>query len=136
MQKQSDRIAALYYRAANKQTDSLNLDNQMQKLLCHTKNQGFDNFVIYVDNGTSGLSENRPAFDILKADIGAGHINQIVVTDIARITRSSVYAIRFFKWLRSFGVQVTDTDGNTLSEVFALGEIGLCFDFLKGGERQ
>ena len=53
--KQSDKLTAYYFRAAL-QTDTLYLDNQMQKLLYHASQNGITTFALYVDNGYSGLN--------------------------------------------------------------------------------
>ena len=66
MKKQPDKITAYYYRAANKQTD-LNLDNQMHRLLSHAQENGTDTYMFFVDNGYSGLTAERPAFQNLLA---------------------------------------------------------------------
>ena len=68
MKKQPDKITAYYYRAANKQTD-LNLDNQMHRLLSHAQESGADTYMFFVDNGYSGLTAERPAFQNLIAAI-------------------------------------------------------------------
>ena len=41
---QSDNKTALYYRAAQKNLDTLYLDNQMQQLLCYAKRQELEYF--------------------------------------------------------------------------------------------
>jgi len=40
MQMQTDKTTALYYRVAGNQTLGLNLDNQMQQLLCYASVAG------------------------------------------------------------------------------------------------
>lgn len=57
--KQSDKLTAYYFRAAQ-QIDTLYLDNQMQKLLYHASQNGIAAFALYVDNGYNGLNFNRP----------------------------------------------------------------------------
>ena len=73
MKKQPDKITAYYYRAANKQTD-LNLDNQMHRLLSHAQENRLDTYMFFVDNGYSGLTAERPAFQNLLAAI---HENRV-----------------------------------------------------------
>ena len=53
--KQPDKLTAYYFRAAL-QTDTLYLDNQMQKLLYHANQNGIATFALYVDNGYNGLN--------------------------------------------------------------------------------
>lgn len=78
MKKQPDKITACYYRAANKQTD-LNLDNQMHRLLSHAQENRSDTYMFFVDNGYSGLTAERPAFQNLLAAIHENRVQKIVV---------------------------------------------------------
>jgi DNA invertase Pin-like site-specific DNA recombinase len=118
MQKQSDKPAALYYRTASTEQERPYLDNQMRELLCHAERQGHSSFIIYADTGASGLSESRPALDVLKADIAAGRIGEVAVTGIGRIGRSLSLAEGFITWARSLGTSVTDTGGTALPELW------------------
>ena len=75
--KQPDKLTAYYFRAAL-QTDTLYLDNQMQRLLYHASQNGIAAFALYADNGYNGLNFDRPAFSrncldvIAFADCAAG----------------------------------------------------------------
>ena len=66
--KQPDKLTAYYFRAAL-QTDTLYLDNQMQKLLYHASQNGIATFALYVDNGYNGLNFDRPAFSLMQQDM-------------------------------------------------------------------
>ena len=57
--KQPDKLTAYYFRAAL-QTDTLYLDNQMQRLLYHASQNGIAAFALYADNGYNGLNFDRP----------------------------------------------------------------------------
>ena len=60
MQKQPDGVTALYYRMAHANMDTQHLDNQMQSLLCYAKQQVLGGFIVYADNGYSGLNFTAP----------------------------------------------------------------------------
>lgn len=94
MKKQPDKITAYYYRAANKQTD-LNLDNQMHRLLSHAQENGTDTYMFFVDNGYSGLTAERPAFQNLLAAIHENRVQKIVVVSLDRLYRSRLAAVQF-----------------------------------------
>ena len=94
MKKQPDKITAYYYRAANKQTD-LNLDNQMHRLLSHAQESGADTYMFFVDNGYSGLTAERPAFQNLLAAIHENRVQKIVVVSLDRLYRSYLAAVQF-----------------------------------------
>lgn len=91
MKKQPDKITAYYYRAANKQTD-LNLDNQMHRLLSHAQENRLDTYMFFVDNGYSGLTAERPAFQNLIAAIHENRVQKIVVVSLDRLYRSYLAA--------------------------------------------
>ena len=133
MNQQTGRTAALYYRVANKQTDSLLFDNQMQKLLCYAEEQGLDGFTLYADIGKSGATLDRPAFSKLKADIEAGRICKLIVYDISRIARSYLLYGEFIGWAQVRGVEIISViDGVLTAAPFS--EMALLYrSFVRGG---
>ena len=112
MKKQPDKITAYYYRAANKQTD-LNLDNQMHRLLSHAQKNGTDTYMFFVDNGYSGLTAERPAFQSLLAAIHENRVQKIVVVSLDRLYRSYLSAVQFLDDMEQHGISVCSiTDGD------------------------
>jgi DNA invertase Pin-like site-specific DNA recombinase len=120
--RQTEQTAALYCRVANRNgTDGLNLDNQMQKLLCYARERGLRNFLIYADLGASGLTLDRPALNALKADIEAGRVDTVIVRDVTRIARGFLLAENFISWAGTHGANVFSiTDGALLTSLFAV----------------
>ena len=112
MKKQPDKITACYYRAANKQTD-LNLDNQMHRLLSHAQESGTDTYMFFVDNGYSGLTAERPAFQNLLAAIHENRVQKIVVVSLDRLYRSYLAAVQFLDDIEQRGISICSiTDGD------------------------
>ena len=112
MKKQPDKITACYYRAANKQTD-LNLDNQMHRLLSHAQENGTDTYMFFVDNGYSGLTAERPAFQNLLAAIHENRVQKIVVVSLDRLYRSYLAAVQFLDDIEQRGISICSiTDGD------------------------
>lgn len=112
MKKQPDKITACYYRAANKQTD-LNLDNQMHRLLSHAQENRSDTYMFFVDNGYSGLTAERPAFQNLLAAIHENRVQKIVVVSIDRLYRSYLAAVQFLDDIEQRGISICSiTDGD------------------------
>ena len=103
MKKQPDKITAYYYRAANKQTD-LNLDNQMHRLLSHAQENRLDTYMFFVDNGYSGLTAERPAFQNLIAAIHENRVQKIVVVSLDRLYRSYLAAVQFLDDMEQRGI--------------------------------
>jgi DNA invertase Pin-like site-specific DNA recombinase len=133
MQKQSGKSVALYFRTATRETSGQHLDNQMQRLLCYTRENSLDSFILYADHGASGLTLDRPAMSALRADIKAGRISEIIVTDISRIGRVIVPVRSFIRWAQSRGVRFTSiADGTGFATI--IGLIDAAASFLDGGE--
>jgi DNA invertase Pin-like site-specific DNA recombinase len=111
MHKQPCKITALYFRSAHKET-SVKDSNQIKTLLGYADENTLGSYALYVDNGTSGLTLNRPALGALKADIKAGRIEKIIVFDLSRIGRDYVSSSNFIEWALKRGVIVIGiTDG-------------------------
>ena len=109
--KQSDKLTAYYFRAAL-QTDTLYLDNHMQKLLYHASQNGVAAFALYVDNGYNGLNFNRPAFSLMQQDMSDGRISKIVATSLDRISRNCLDVIAFADCAAGMGVSLEAINGD------------------------
>ena len=135
LKAQTGATASLYYRAAHKQELDLYLDNQMQTLLCYANKQGLDSFTVYADNGQSGLTLDRPAFNALKADIEAGRVGKVIFRDISRLARGIVLVESFIEWAQTRDVAIVSiTDGELTDSPYA--EITALYRSLpKGGGR-
>ena len=114
MKKQPDKITAYYYRAANKQTD-LNLDNQMHRLLSHAQENRLDTYMFFVDNGYSGLTAERPAFQNLLAAIHENRVQKIVVVSLDRLYRSYLAAVQFLDDMEQRGIAICSIAENCIA---------------------
>ena len=109
--KQPDKLTAYYFRAAL-QTDTLYLDNQMQKLLYHASQNGIAAFALYADNGYSGLNFDRPAFSLMQQDMRNGRLEKIVVTSLDRISRNCLDVIAFADCAAGMGISLEAINGD------------------------
>ena len=109
--KQSDKLTAYYFRAAQ-QIDTLYLDNQMQKLLYHAGQNGVAAFALYADNGYSGLNFDRPAFSLMQQDMKNGRLEKIIVVSLDRISRNSLDVIAFADCAAGMGVSLEAINGD------------------------
>jgi len=134
MNKQPDKMTALYYRVASKDPN-LYLDNQMHRLQSYAAENGIDAYTVYADVGFSGLTFDRPAFQQMRRAIAGGQIKQIIALDMSRITRNAFDALEFTEWTEQQGATLVTVNGDHhfthihrqfLSELAAL----------KGGEQQ
>lgn len=109
--KQSDKLTAYYFRAAL-QTNTLYLDDQMQKLLYHASQNGIAAFVLYADNGYNGLNFDRPAFSLMQQDIRNGRLEKIIVVSLDRISRNCLDVIAFADCAAGLGVSIEAINGD------------------------
>lgn len=119
--KQPDKMIAYYYRVEQKQTD-LHLDNQMHQLLCDAAERANGNYLLYADNGYSGLTADRPAFRELSKAMSRGSISGIVAYDISRISRNQRDLLRFLRKAEKYGISVTLLIGSVPHAVLGLYE--------------
>ena len=133
--KQTDRTTAIYYRVAQKQTDSLHLDNQMQTLLCYANEKGIDSFIVYADVGKSGATLDRPAFNRLQADIEAERIGTLIIHSVSRIARNFILTDKFIELAQARGVAVISITDGELTAPPCSDFSALIRSLLKGGGR-
>ena len=140
MNKQPDKMTAYYYRAAHKQTD-LYLDNQMHQLLAHAAQSGTDTYLLFADNGYSGLNLDRPAMTQMQMAMAQVLIGKIVVKDISRLARDTAAFLTFAEDADRLLVELETVNGENLLEV--LNETRTLYAVLeaayaagKGGERR
>ena len=138
MKQQPDKMTAYYYRAAHINTD-LYLDNQMYRLLHHTTTNGVTACALYVDNGFSGLSLDRPALNELQMAMAQGRIGKIVVTDISRISRDTVHTLLFLEYAAKYDIGIETVDGEGLRAMLDKSRkiyeaLNLAWLFTKGGD--
>jgi len=85
-----DYKIGLYLRTAQKDDEAIEKQEILDLSYCNYK--GYTNIVkTYVDNGYSGITENRPAYKRMIRDIRNGKINVVVVSNIDRLTRQPVF---------------------------------------------
>ena len=94
MSKQSGKnkkltgITALYCRLSRDDgtdKESNSISNQKQMLLSYAKKHGLLNPRVYVDDGYSGGSFNRPGFQQMMTDMENGKIRTIITKDYCAI---------------------------------------------------
>lgn len=115
MKKQPDKMTAYYYRAAHKQTE-LYLDNQMHQLLTHAAQSGTDAYLLFVDNGYSGLTSDRPALTQMRLAMSRGLIGKVVVKDSARLFRDTAHLLRFAEAATRISMEMETVNGENLLE--------------------
>lgn len=121
MNKQPDKMTAYYYRAAHKQTD-LYLDNQMHQLLAHAAQSGTDAYLLFADNGYSGLNLDRPAMTQMQMAMAQGLIGKIVVKDISRLARDTAAFLTFAEDAERLLVELETVNGENPGKAVSADE--------------
>lgn len=76
---------------------------------CSEKN--FENKIIYVDEGFSSMSVNRPAYKKLLEDIENNKIKKVIISDPARLNRDIVNFLEFFEMCKEKNIELISLDG-------------------------
>jgi len=112
LKNQPNKQTALYCRTA--QYSDIGIEAQQQNLRSYAKEHGYTDLVMYTDNGVSGLTLDRPAFNKLQADIGAGLIGTVLVKSCSRIGRNSIEVTQWVWDITEKGIDIislNDPDG-------------------------
>ncbi len=85
---------ALYLRLSrddkNGNMESMSIENQRKFLLAYAHENGWEVNEIYIDDGYSGTTFERPGFQRMTEDIKAGKINMVITKDLSRLGRNYV----------------------------------------------
>ncbi len=94
---------ALYARLSKEdggEFESQSIANQRTMLLDYAKKQNLNVFDVYIDDGFSGTSFDRPAFNRMICDIEAKKVNMVITKDMSRLGRDYIqtgyYLERYF----------------------------------------
>ena len=88
--KQVNGITALYERLSRDDDnagESNSIVHQKQMLEDYANKHGFTNIVHFTDDGWSGASFNRPAWNRLVEGVKSGEITTVIAKDLSRIGR-------------------------------------------------
>ena len=88
-----NKITALYCRLSQEDEnkgDSDSIINQKSILTKYAKDNGFENIQTFVDDGYSGVSFNRPAFQELLELMENGKVAVLITKDLSRLGRNYI----------------------------------------------
>lgn len=82
---------ALYARLSVEQDDNETIQNQIAFLTAYVReHEDLEIYNVYSDNGYSGTSFERPAFQQMMLDVKSGQVQCIVVKDLSRFGRNFI----------------------------------------------
>lgn len=93
IKKREKNNAAIYCRLSKDDgldQQSQSIENQKEILTKYCIEQGFNIFNVYIDDGFTGTSFDRPALLKLKNDIESGFIDIVVTKDLSRLGRDHI----------------------------------------------
>ena len=93
MSNQDNKITALYCRLSQEDENSGDSDsivNQKSILTKYAEENGFKNIQVFIDDGYSGVSFNRPAFQELLSLVETGKVGIIITKDLSRLGRNYI----------------------------------------------
>lgn len=79
--------------------ESLSVENQKMILTKYVKEQDWNTYNIYVDDGYTGTDFNRPAVQQLLEDAKTGKINLIIVKDLSRFGRNYIQIGQYIDYI-------------------------------------
>ena len=99
----TEHSAALYIRLSREDENdgpSESVTNQRSLLERYTDEHGISVYDVYIDDGWSGTSFQRPAFRRMIGDIEAGRVDMVITKDLSRLGRDYImtgqYLERYF----------------------------------------
>ena len=66
------------------------ISSQVQRLLEYLKGHGVSDYILYQEEGRSGKDTNRPQYQQLIMDIKSGLVQNVICTELSRISRSVI----------------------------------------------
>ncbi len=108
---------AIYIRLSREDSDSdgesESVSNQKSLLMRYVKENGYELVDIYIDDGVSGTTFDRPDFNRMISDIEKGIINMVITKDLSRLGRDYIETGKYLeKYFPSHQVRyIAVTDG-------------------------
>lgn len=92
MRVQNIHRVGIYLRLSrddgNSNAESMSIVTQKQMLTDYVKERGWDLTETYIDDGYSGITFDRPAFQRMLKDIEHGYIDCVITKDLSRLGRN------------------------------------------------
>lgn len=115
----ADKVAVYVRWSTDDQTEGTTLEVQLERCKHYLKSQGwsFNESLVYIDNGWSGGSLDRPALTQMRTAVKEGRVECAVVYRIDRLSRSVVDIVDLVlrEWEGRCFVKSTSEDVNTIS---------------------
>ena len=94
-----NKKVAIYCRVASKNRVEIKKQKEILKNYCNENN--YEIYKIYIDNGYSGIDDNRPNYNKLLNDLKKKIFDTIIVRDMSRLGRSFIKLEKVIKLLEN-----------------------------------
>ena len=94
-----NKKVAIYCRVASKNRVEIKKQKEILKNYCNENN--YEIYKIYIDNGYSGIYDNRPNYNKLLNDLKKNIFDTIIVRDMSRLGRSIIKLEKVIKLLEN-----------------------------------
>lgn len=94
-----NKKVAIYCRVASKNRVEIKKQKEILKNYCNENN--YEIYKIYIDNGYSGIDDNRPNYNKLLNDLKKNIFDTIIVRDMSRLERSNIKLEKVIKLLEN-----------------------------------
>lgn len=94
-----NKKVAIYCRVVSKNRNEIKKQKEILKNYCNENN--YEIYKIYIDNGYSGLDDNRPNYNKLLNDLKKNMFDTIIVRDMSRLGRSFIKLEKVIKLLEN-----------------------------------
>ena len=119
-QNNKDYIVGMYVRLSRddeRAGESLSIENQKAILSEYIEKQGWTLYDVYVDDGISGTTFERPGVKKLLEDAKQGVINTILVKDMSRFGRNYILVGQYLDYVfPAFGIRFVALSDNIDTE--------------------
>ena len=93
----------------------------------YAEENGFVPCAVFIDDGESGATINRPALQDMLSGIKSGHIKRVLISDFSRLCREYLLTGKLLAFFGKHGVELiavkdgfNSCDANTVNPLFAL----------------
>lgn len=108
--KEKKLKVAIYCRVGRK--EQLAVDMQESKIQNYCKQQGYEVFKSYVDNGFSANDKTRPSYNLMLEDLKQNQFDMIITSDISRLNRTTIDLEEFINLIRKYNCNLKILNGN------------------------
>lgn len=96
MNRQSEKITAIYCRI-DYPGSAESVYSQQKCALDYAEQNHLENPTVFVDDGFTGTTFDRPQFQRIMQEVKAGRVQAIVVTDLGRLVRGYLLFLEFVR---------------------------------------